>query len=83
MIMDLSRGISADLQNVRKDMRSAGIDLTDQEFNEAVDLACRKTAVTGMDESYLPFLLPDVIREMAVRREINNITASVMAGCRI
>lgn len=76
-------GIIADLKRVREDLQESGFGLTDPEFEQALTASRRKVKVKGMKEEYLPYLLPDVIREMVLSREINNITASVMADCRI
>lgn len=78
----LSAEIYTDLQKVRKDLQASGFELTDPEFDEVLQVSCRKVRLTGMTESYLPFLVPDVIRETVYRREINNITAPVLNGCR-
>jgi hypothetical protein len=36
--------------------------------------------MTGKGESYLQFLLPDVIREMVISREMNAVTESALTG---
>lgn len=78
-----NRGNAADLEGVRKELHDAGYILDDREYKQAVSHSRRKAELTGMGEGYIRYLLPDVIREMVVSREINNITASVLSGCRI
>ena len=52
--------------------------MTDDEFTAAVAHARRKAEVSGKDESYLPYLLPDVIRERFISAAINSVTLGMM-----
>ena len=67
-------------QDIRKRLaEEEGLHLTDDEFEYAVWYARRKAEVAGKDESYLPYLLPDVIREMFIRAAINATTYGRMS----
>ena len=50
-------------EDIRKDAEKQGYSMTDRKFTELVQYAERKAAVAGKDESYIPYLLPDVIKE--------------------
>lgn len=61
-------------------MEQRGYALDDGEFREVVDYARQKARASGKGESYLPLLLPDVIRERAFRAALNAHTAAVMGA---
>ena len=65
-------------QEIRKEMEADGFNMEDEEFAEALEYARRKAKTAGKDESYIPYLLPDVIRERFTRRAINSFTFAVM-----
>ena len=50
--------------------------MTDRKFTELVQYAERKAA--GKDESYIPYLLPDVIKEYFIRNAINEVSTGMM-----
>ena len=77
--LDISRETVADLLDVRRNLPES-IGVSDQEFGWAVRHALRKAKMTGKGESQLPFLLPDVIREMVISREMNAVTESALTG---
>lgn len=52
--------------------------LNDDIFADAVNYAKRKCTVIGKDDTYLPYLLPDVIKEMLFRAYTNLTTLSRM-----
>lgn len=47
--------------------------MSDEEWDEQLAYARRKAKCAGKDESYIPYLLPDVIREFFIRAAINMI----------
>lgn len=63
---------------IREEMEAAGYRMDDATYEKIVSYARRKAEVSGKDESYLPYLLPDVVREHFVRVAINAFTAEVM-----
>ena len=63
--------MDADYQDIRKKAEADGYKVDDDTFRELIEYARRKAKVAGRDESYLPFLLPDVIKEWYIRRAIN------------
>lgn len=65
-------------QEIRKEMEAYGFNMEDEEFAEALEYSRRKAKAAGKDESYIPYLLPDVIRERFTRRAINSFTFAVM-----
>lgn len=64
--------------DIRERMEESGYSLADGEFTELVDFARRKAEIAGKDESYVPLLLPDVIRERAFRVALNARAAALM-----
>lgn len=65
-------------QGIREEMEADGYRVGDDEFSEIVSYAKRKAEVSGKDESYLPLLLPDVIREWIIRQTINQYSIAMM-----
>ena len=63
---------------IRKEMEGSGYILEDSEYEKVVTYARRKAEVSGKDESYMPYLLPDVIREWVTRQAINAVTIAAM-----
>ena len=63
---------------LRKDAEKQGYSMTDRKFTELVQYAERKAAVAGKDESYIPYLLPDVIKEYFIRNAINEVSTGMM-----
>ncbi len=63
---------------IREEMEAAGYRMDDATYENIVSYARRKAEVSGKDESYLPYLLPDVIREHFTRVAINAFTVEVM-----
>ena len=56
---------------IRAELEADGYRLNDEEYMELVTYARRKAACAGKGEDYLPYLLPDVIKEHFVRMAIN------------
>lgn len=65
-------------EGIRKDAEEQGYSMTDEKFTELVRYAERKAAVAGKDESYIPYLLPDVIKEYFIRNAINEVSTGMM-----
>ena len=60
-----------DYREIRESMEKEGYKLQDGEYENLLEYARRKAKVAGKDESYLPLLLPDVIKEYFFRAYIN------------
>lgn len=67
---------------IKERLDQSDLKTTDEEFQNLVAYAYQKAVAAGKDESYLPYLLPDVIKEYFFRRYINGIPAR-MAGVEI
>lgn len=65
-------------QKIREELEADGYKVEDEEYPQIVEYARRKARSAGKDESYLPLLLPDVIREWLTRRAINLYSIAVM-----
>lgn len=65
---------------IRADMEKRGYAVDDAQYEEVVAYARRKAAVSGKDESYMPYLLPDIIKEWVVRKAINAVTMAAMSA---
>lgn len=61
--------------DIRATLEDEGYRLADGEYMELVAYARRKAACSGKDESYIPLLLPDVIKEHFFRITFNAISA--------
>lgn len=68
---------------IKEQLDKSGMETTDEEFESLVAYARRKAEVAGKDESYLPLLLPDVVKEYFFMNYINGITLARMAGAEI
>ena len=65
-------------QDVRERMEADGYKVSDDEFSQILSYARRKAEVSGKGESYLPLLLPDVIREWLIRQTVNRYSIAMM-----
>jgi hypothetical protein len=65
---------------IREELERQGFVLTDEEYEDQLAYARRKASVAGKDESYIPLLLPDVIRQHFFGMAINAVTFARMAG---
>lgn len=70
--------MAVEYQEIRAELEADGFRLDDEEYTEAVNYARRKAESSGKDESYMPYLLPDVIREWITRKVINSVTFAAM-----
>lgn len=70
--------MAVEYQEIRAELEADGFRLDDEEYTEAVNYARRKAKSSGKDESYMPYLLPDVIREWIIRKAINSVTIAAM-----
>lgn len=64
--------------DVRKELEQEGYRLRDEEYQSLLEYSRRKIAVAGKDESYLPLLLPDVIKEYFFMAYVNSVTILAM-----
>lgn len=64
-------------------MEKEGYRLQDGEYENLLEFARRKAKSAGKDESYLPLLLPDVIKEYFFRAYINLAGVMAMEGSNI
>ena len=65
-------------QGIRARMEADGYKVGDDEFVQILPYAKRKAEVSGKGESYLPFLLPDMIREWLIRQTVNGYSIAMM-----
>lgn len=72
-----------DYREIRESMEKEGYSLKDGEYENLLEYARRKAKNSGKDESYLPLLLPDVIKEYFFRAYINLAGLMVMEGSNI
>ncbi len=63
---------------IRKKAEDAGYHMDDEEYGKIVAYAKRKAAFSGKGDSYIPYLLPDVIREYFVRVAINSFSIELL-----
>lgn len=70
--------MAVDYQDIRRELETDGFQMEDKEYTEVVAYARRKAKAFGKDESYMPYLLPDLIREWLTRKAINSFTFAVM-----
>ena len=66
------------VEKIRRDAEADGYRLTDEQFGKLVQYVRRKALVSGRNEAYVPYLLPDVIKEYFGRRAINTLTFADM-----
>ena len=69
----------SNIEEVRKKMESEGMILTQAEFEVIVKCARRKLEVCKKDESYLPLLLEDEIKNYFFRITVNAAGLLMMA----
>lgn len=72
-----------DYREIRESMEKEGYKLQDGEYENLLEYARRKAKSAGKDESYLPLLLPDVIKEYFFRAYINLAGMMAMEGSNI
>lgn len=72
-----------DYRKIRESMEKEGYRLQDEEYENLLEYARRKAKFAGKDESYLPLLLPDVIKEYFFRAYINLAGLIAMEGSNI
>ena len=65
-------------QGIRERMEVEGYKVSDDEFSQILPYAKRKAEASGKGESYLPFLLPDLIREFLIRQAVNRYGMEMM-----
>ena len=65
-------------ESIRAELEDQGYPLTDELYDELLTYARRKAEVAGKDEGYIPYLLPDVIKEYFFRLMINARSLAMM-----
>lgn len=70
-------------REIRESMEEEGYKLQDRKYENLLKYARRKAKTAGKDESYLPMLLPDVIKEYFFRAHINLAGLMAMEGSNI
>ena len=63
---------------IRQQMEDQGYVMTDEEYSGCLSYARRKAECSGKSEDYLPYLLPDVIREHCISKTLNSFTMGLM-----
>lgn len=69
--------------DIRNKLEKEGYKLPDDEFRNLLQYARRKAERAWKDESYLPLLLPDVIKDYFFGTTVNAISISMMEGSNI
>lgn len=72
-----------ELQKIREEAQKKGFELSDEEFENIVQLAKRKVEISKKGECYLLLLLPDAIKEYYFRACITGISILTMEGANI
>ena len=65
-------------EEIRKECEKEGCKVDDKEFGDLLSYARRKANVLGKGESYISYLLPDVMREYIFRNTVNAISMAIM-----
>lgn len=65
-------------EDIKQELEKDGYILSNAEFQSLLEYARRKAEVAGKDESYLPLLLPDVIKEYFFRAYITETSLLMM-----
>lgn len=58
-------------EGIRKELEKEGYKLPDDTFRTLLEYTRRKATISGQDESYLPVLLLDVVKEYFFRTAIS------------
>ena len=72
-----------EFEDLREELEKDGYILSNGEFESLLEYAKRKAKTAGKDESYLPLLLPDVIKEYFFRTGVTGIGILQMEGATI
>lgn len=72
-----------EFEGIRKELEKEGYTLSNGEFASLLEYARRKAESAGKDETYLPLLLPDVIKEYFFRACVTGISVLRMEGANI
>ena len=59
---------------LRKQIESYGFQMKDEQWEAHIAYARRKAGVAGKSEDYIPYLLPEVVKEHHIRTVINTVT---------
>lgn len=69
--------------DVKIELEKEGYVISDSEFDCIVEYARRKAEASGKSESYLPVLIPDVVKEYFFRAAFNVATVLMEEGTNI
>ncbi len=72
-----------DYEEIKKEIEKDGYQLTDAEFSCLVEYARRKAESSGKDESYLPYLILDVVKEYFFRAWVSATSVIRLEGANI
>lgn len=73
----MSEKESAEYPEIKQELEAQGYTLTNELYKYLLAYARRKAQCAGKDESYIPYLLPDVVKEYYFRLCINTMTAAM------
>ena len=65
-------------ESVKQQLEKDGYKISNAEFSCLVEYVKRKVKIAGKDESYIPILLPDMVKEYFLRMGVNLETMSKM-----
>lgn len=63
-------------ESVKKQLEKDGYKISNAEFSCLVEYTRRKAKIAGKDETYIPILLPDMVKEYLFRMAVNMETMS-------
>lgn len=70
--------MNSEYPEIRQTMAEQGYEMTDEQYGVIIGYARHKAENAGKDETYLTYLLPDVIREWFIQKAINGFTMGMM-----
>lgn len=58
-------------ESIKQQLEKDGYKISNVEFSCLVEYARRKAKIAGKDETYIPILLPDTVKEYIFRKGVN------------
>lgn len=58
-------------ESLKQKLEKDGYKISNVEFSCLVEYARRKAKIAGKDETYIPILLPDTVKEYIFRKGVN------------
>ena len=58
-------------ESIKQQLEKDGYKISNVEFSCLVEYARRKAKIAGKDETYIPILLPDAVKEYIFRKGVN------------